>query len=403
MTERNSEDFNVDELLNSLFPPKLIELFERRILQLGITPTYALDILDIEYRALQGILHGTSKRVDVINFIKLGSFLQIPKEKVIALYFNALEANLPIGSAVSSETIDYINQNFDLATLFRAGFISSITDYKHIEGKIIEHLGLKTIFDYKLPSEGVAFSSGKRKPKDLFTRGFWISSALEAFKKLSNPYPYDQNELMEYFPEIREQSIDVEHGLMRVISALYKLGITVFYQSTLPALHLKGATLCVNNKPCIVLTDYKGFYTTLWHTLCHEISHVLFDFQEIRKNIFHISDEGADGLPLSEKERQADEFAREFLFPKDLLIKVKPHINNKKFIADFAERNQVHQSFIYTYYAWEFDKSDAKAWAKAKSTNPDFDIFIEKVQNPWTDSKSTRAHVKHLKESNIYN
>ena len=53
MPKNSDNNFNVDSLLSGLFPrEELNDLFEKRIKELEITPTNALEILDIEYRAL---------------------------------------------------------------------------------------------------------------------------------------------------------------------------------------------------------------------------------------------------------------------------------------------------------------------------------------------------------------
>lgn len=400
---KKKRDFNVDDLLGSLFPAdKLIDLFDRRLNELNIKPTTALEILEIEYRALQGILNGTSKRVDMINFLKLASFLKIPREKVISLYFNEIERNFPESMGFSENKIEFINQHFDLATLKKAGFIQSITDYKHIEERIKEHFGFKTVFEYKLPSKEVAFSAGVRQPKNLFTRLFWLNAAVDAFEEFENPYPYSQKALMAYFPEIRWHSTDVERGLTSVIGDLYKLGVTVIYQSTLPSLHLRGATMEVNDKPCIVITDYRGFYTTLWHALCHELSHVLFDFNEIKEHTYHISEDNEEDLSVAHKEKEADEFARGYLFAKEKLAKAKAHITNRRYIINMAAEYQIHPSFIYTYYAYDYGHIDDKAWIRAKQFNPPFEELISKMENPWTTPKPIKEHVQKLKELHIY-
>jgi HTH-type transcriptional regulator/antitoxin HigA len=400
---KENNKFNVDELLGDLFSEvSLNKLFEDRIKELKMTPTHALEILGIEYRALQGTLNGNTPRVDMRNFIKLSSFLKVSKEEVIRLYYKALQDNFPEVKENSAKKRDFIDANFDLACLRRIGFIESISDYAEIENKINRHFGLKTIFEYKLPNQEIAFSSGVRKVKNIFSKGFWLRSAIDAFEKFNNPYQYKKSRLMEYFPEIRWQSTDVANGLTNVISDLYRLGVTVIYQSPIPSLHLKGATMIVNDKPCVVFTNYQGFYSTLWLTLCHELSHVLFDLEEIKRFKYHLSDDN-DELPVQDKEAAADRFASEFLLSGEKLEQVKPHINNRRFIKEFASRHQIHDSFIYSFYAFHYDKTNPKAWVKAKTFNPSFEGFISKVENPWDRSQSIEQHVEELKNSNIYN
>lgn len=399
----SEKHFNVDELLNNIFKKEnLVNIFEDRVNELGIAPTNALEIMDIEYRPLQHILNGTSPRVDARNFIKLANFLNLRVEHVINLFYKALESNFPELHEFPKDKIDFINKNFDLATLKRIGFIKDIANYGHIEESILRYFGYKSIFEFKLPGQDVAFSAGVRPPKSILSKGFWVKSAIETFEILSNPYEYNRKALMTYVPEIRWQSTNVENGLKNVVNDLFRLGVTVLYQKSVPSLHLKGATIIVSGKPCIVLTDYMGFYTTLWHTLCHELSHVLFDLEEIRKSKYHISEENCEELPIKEKEEAADYFAREFLFSKDKLDFIKPHINNKKFVAEFAIRNQIHESFIYTYYAYEFGNLDPRAWARAKVKNPSFTSILESIENPWDNFSPIDVHIESLKNNGIY-
>ena len=403
MDKKNSDDFNVDALLKGLFHnERLNDLFEKRIKELNLLPTNALEILDIEYRALQGILNGTNKRVDYTNFTKLASFLKISRERVISLYFDELEKNFPEKAPYPQNKIDFINKNFDLATLRKAGFIKSITDYKEIENRINQRFGFKSIFEYKPIKRGIAFSAGVIKPKNEQTRELWIENVIEAFEELANPYEYDRQKLIKYIPSIRWQCTNVEHGLRYVISDLYKLGVSVLYQSPLSTLHLRGATLVVNEKPCVVLTDYKGFYPTLWFALMHEISHVLFDLEEIKANTYHISDEEPEDLHLIEKENQANGFAREYLFSKEKSAVARAHINNKNYILNIAEQNHVDASFIYVFYAFDTGKDDLKAWQKAQKSNPDFTELIAPLDLKWTDNKSISEHIQLLKNSKIY-
>lgn len=404
MSKENKNDFG-EETINRLFPSEdLSVFFEKRINELNITPTNALEIIDIEYRSLQGILKGTNKRVDYTNFIKLANFLKISKEKVFDLYLKALEKNFPIDSnPFPQNKIDFINKNFDLVTLKKAKFIENITNYEQIEKRINERFGFKTIFEYKLPSDEIAFSAGLIKPKNPLTRGIWINEAETAFVEINNPYEYNREGLIKYFPEIRWHSTNVEQGLLYVIKALYKLGITVIYQTSFESLHLRGATMKINNKPCIVLTDYRGFYSTLFFALCHELSHVLFDLDELKH--VHVSEDEPHDLIESEKENEANNFSREYLFSKDKLKEVKAHLNNSGFIKTFAELNQVHESFIYTFHAFDSKKDDRNAWARARRHNPPFEKLIEQIKNPWENGgKSIENHIRFLREEcNLYN
>ncbi|HMK06291.1 MAG TPA: ImmA/IrrE family metallo-endopeptidase [Flavobacterium sp.] len=410
MNNNNNDDY-VDDLLKNLLkevqPPQketLKDLFDRRLLELKISQANVLVLLKMEIRTLHGILEGTQKRVDYTNLIKVANFLQLPKEIMIQLYIESLEKNFSNETVSSPKKIEFIKENFDLTTLRKAEFIDSITDFDQIERKITSFFGLNEIFDYKQPSADVAFSAGLVKPKNGLTRSMWVKSAGDYLEGLNNPYEYNRKALVDYFPHIRWHSTDVELGLTNIIRDLYKLGVTVVYQLPFSSLHLRGATFSVNDKPCIALSNYRGFYPTLWFALIHELFHVIFDWEEIRRNQYHLSDEETDELTVRAKENEADAFAREYLFSKEKTAKIRPYLNNQEYVNEFALNNHVHPSFVYVFNAYDTGNKDRMAWARAKRHNPiEMQALLNPMSNPWNNPKPISEFVKSIKiKSNLY-
>lgn len=405
MKQENGKFQDINSLLNNILEvqkPGLKELFDKKILDLKITATNALEVLNIQHRTLKGILEGTQKVIDVTNLIKIANFLQYPKEEVIKMYIDSLERNYS-NTIISPEKILFIQGNFDLAALKKAGFIDSITDFEKIESKVISFLGLKSIYEYKKPDIKPAFSAGLVKPKNELTRSFWIRSAITYFEDLENPNDYNRQALIEYFPNIRWHSTNVEYGLLTIIKDLFKLGITIIYQSPLPSLHLRGATFAINDKPCIVLTNYVGFYGTLWFALIHELFHVLFDWDEIRGNLYHLSDDEDNELLVQEKENEANNFAREYLFPQEKMNQIKNKLDNPLFVSEYARNNHVHPSIIYVFNAFNSSKTNRMPWARARKNEPkEMSKCIGHLENPWNNSLSIHDDVKKRKLE-IYN
>lgn len=393
--------FNVDGLIGDLFDlDTLKNVFDSRLIELKIAPTTASDILDIDYRAMLNIINGTKKIADYTNLIKIASFLQISTAEVVRLYVKALEKNFPEQSSISPEEVKFIQDNFDLAALKKAGFIKSITDFPEINMKLTQALGLRSILDYVKPSGDVAFSSGAKKPKNENNRLQWIAFARETFEEINNPHDYNRQALTEYFPKIRWHCTNVELGLPSVIKDLYKMGVTVIYQEALPALHLRGATFAVYDKPCVVLTNYRGFYPTLFFALIHELFHVLFDWEEIKANGYHLTDDDEKELSVKAKEDEADEFAREYLFSKEKTQFIKPHLNNNpEFVEKFTLENHVHPSFAYVFNAFDLGKTHRWAWALANTYNPKNELYnlLEELRNPWEGLQPVKEHAKYLK------
>jgi HTH-type transcriptional regulator/antitoxin HigA len=407
----NTEGFSLDQLINDLYKPlansekvTLNSLFEKRLDELDITKTDAQRIINIEYRTLNGILSGSQKRVDFFILLKLAGFLKISKQDIATLYLEAMEQSFPDAGILLSDKIEFIKTTFDLATLKKVGFIKSITDFEEIEHNICELFELKDIFDYKSPSVDVAFSSGSVQPKNVQNRAIWLMQAEETIKALKNPYEYNRNLLIKYFSKIRWHSTDVNHGLVNVIKDLYKLGITVVWQASLPAIHLRGATIPVNGKPCIVLTNYRGFYPTIWFALLHELYHVIFDWEEIKLGQYHFSEEESERqLSVREKEQEADNFAREYLFSNQKLNHIQAYIDDDNYIDSFAKSNHVHKSFIYVFHAFSVSKNQDKfAWPRAQKYNPDITGLLKDLENSWESYKPISQFIKPLKLK-IYN
>lgn len=404
----NDEQFYIDNLLDELFDNNelldnsLKGLFDRRLSQLGISQTTSLKILSIESRTLKGILDGTLKLVDFTALIKLSNFLQVPQKKIISLFLSELEKNFPESFPFPSNKIEFINKNFDLASLKKSGIINSITDYYEIDTKLSSFLGIKNIFEYQPSIANVAFSSGAIKPKNNLNRSVWLKRAKDIIHELDNPYHYDRDRLIDFFGEIRWHSTNVELGLTNVSQALYNMGVTVIFQTSLPTIHLRGATVAINDKPAIILTNYRGFYPTLWFTLIHELFHVLFDWEEIKKNKEHISEESTDVLSDLERENEADEFACDYLFSKDKIHQSSAFINNSALVNEYAKNNHVHPSFVYLFHAKDKGEKNRFAWNLVHKYNPDITPIIKTFDN-WIEEnpKTISEVVKHLK-TNIY-
>lgn len=401
----NDKFKEIDELLGGLLPSTpLQELFERKLLDLGMAETAVRTMLGIGYKPLKRILAGTEKTVDLTLLFKLSDFLQMDKDLVVRLYIESLEKNLP-APAISPDKIKFIKENFDLVALKKARFINGITNFKEIEKRLIGRLGLKSILEYRRPTMDIAFSSGKFKPEKHLTRAFWISSAISVFREIDNTNEYSRDRLIKFFPQIKWHSINEERGLLDVMRQLHKIGVTVVYQPSLPGLQLRGATFVVGNKPCIVLTNYMGFYPTLWFALIHELYHVLYDLDEIRESRYHMTDDSNDQLSVLAREEMADNFAREYLFSKEKMEYLRPYFSDANFVYRFAIDNHVHPSIVYAIKAFQSSKLDQrKAWQRVRKhySEANFKSLADTLGVGWTDDRPIEL-VLNEQLATIYN
>lgn len=392
---------NIDAFLDNLLASKratLQGLFDQKLAELQMLPTEAYKLMGLQSRTAKGILTGSQTVVDMRNIVKLANFLQIPKEQAFELYLKVVSPQLPTGGT-SAEEILFIKKNFNLAALRKAGLIDNMTDFDHIKQRIMGRLGLRTIREYKPPTIDVAFSEGVARPDTNQIRAFWIMTAQATLSEINNPNLYDREALMRLFGRLGWYSTNVSRGLMEVSKLLFQVGVTVIYQPPLPTLQLRGATFSHNRKPCIVLTDYRGFYATLWWALIHELFHVLFDWEEIQENRYHLTDDANKQLSVQEREEQADNFAREYLFSKAKSAQIRPYINDEAYVRRFADEHHVHPSIIYVFNAFDASPTNKSAWPRAKHFSPSLDDCHKPVAMEWKDIRTVDVAVPELATS----
>ena len=339
------------ELLGNSAAPTLRSLVEQKKTELGITSDLQLSkVVGIDKSTLERILNGDNKKVDLFSMVKLDEFFGIGIAKLVQIYVSSLKPEF-VGELERARNASYIIRRFDLPGLKRAQIIPNTTDFVAIENRLTSFFGLESILDYDREVGAVLFSRTNAKSDDKM-REFWVRSAHLQFERIDNPNPYDEAALKSLIPKIRPFTREEDTGLLKVIRALYRVGVTVIVQSYLSKTQVRGGTFAVKNKPCIVLTDYNKTYPTLWFALMHELYHVLYDLEAIRQWKYHLTGDTEPNFLLF-NEDDADYFGRELLFPKKNLDFIKPLINSPASVATYAQTNRVHPGIIYAFYCYE--------------------------------------------------
>jgi hypothetical protein len=350
---------------------RLDEIFGKQLVKLGITKHQASKILDIDPKTLDSVILGEAKKIDFITIQKLSYFLDISADTLISTYMDLVN-NTHDESIMQAKKRSFLITHFNLPSLKKIGFIDSINDFEEIEKRVNTFFGYNDVFEHKNHKLNAAFSSTNRQTNSENLM-FWYAAARQSLAKTPNPFKYDREKLKSYFPEIRWHSMNVQRGLVSVANSLYKLGVTlIIIPKFTPDFHFRGATLDYNGTPCIVLTKYTKFYATMWFALIHELFHVLYDWDKIMGTGYHLSEEDRSEDP---NEKDADKFARQYLFPDEKMNMVKNRIHDAGFIVEYAERNHVHPSLIYTFYCWDFggDRTYAQFY---KYMTPDFSTVL---------------------------
>ena len=339
-------------LLDSVKPKNFRELVEQKKIELNIGSDNELSkMVSIPYNTLSRLVDGETKKADMFSVLKISQFLGIAQDDMIQVFAASLTPE-SIGELEIAAKSNYILRNFNLDTLRKIGFIKKTDDFRAIDKRITTFFCLPSIYLYSqdiLPP--MVFSKIKRYSNDEMLL-LWKMGAYAQFEKLSNNNEYDKDALLALIPKIRAFTQYEESGLLMVIRALYKIGITVIVQQYISQTSVRGASLIVDGKPCIVITDFMKNYATLWFTLLHELCHILFDYDGLVSWSVHCSGEQALAQDLFNEER-ANDFAHERLFPKNKLDYIKPMIKNPSLVNQYAEKNKVHPGIIYSFYCYD--------------------------------------------------
>lgn len=394
------KESSIDDLLKSIFSDDesfdIRNEFEQKLTDYNVSKTKALRLLNIDKDVFEQIISGTAKQPNLIHVVKIAEFLEINIDKFIQIVLNKQSKN-NIGSIDKARKATFLLKNFDVKTLTKLCFFDKNYETDELVDKVLTFFGYSSIQEYEDELVEPLYSKTKRNFSDKM-KDFWIKSAYQTFRIIDNPNEYDRGRLKDLIVKVKPYSQDVEEGLYTVCKALYNIGVTVIFQDYLSTTQVRGGTFVVNGKPCIVLTDFNKKYPTIWFTLLHELHHVLFDFDLIESNSFHLT--GDDDLFLIED--KANSFARDFFMAEDKFHYIKKYINNPFLVSKFAEQNEIHVSIVYSFYTWYQEKLYEKNYHAAfRNFYPNYKEALSKLSPiSWDDIsiKETSERIKSILE-----
>ncbi len=398
----NKSSTQIDALLQKAFQGSvsdLKELFDQKLKSYNLNQRQALKLLDIDHTSFTPILSGDSKQPNLITILKIASFLELDISDILP----AILSTQPAGNLAKLDKVNkvsFLAKNFDLDRLHKVDFLEKKDDTDDIVNRIVSFFGFDNVIEYKEYGnvvEKILFSRTKRA----FTtrmRDFSVIAAYRLFELINNPNDYDRKGLVDLIPKIKPYCQDVDNGLLTVCMALYKHGITVAFQKSLPTSQYRGGTFFVHGKPCIILTDLNKNYPTIWFALLHELYHVLYDEDELRKSNYHLT--GEPSLFLVD-ETGANNFARDFFFDETMYEYIKPYIHNSTIVNRFAREKAIERSFVYSFFIRYMEELEGKNYHAAfKEYFPDINRATSKL-NPmiWSDQKSIKETVALIKST----
>lgn len=394
----NLYSMNIESLLDSIFSPpdssnkeyNVNEIFEQKLSEYNLSRTRALKLLNIDKYVFEEILNGTAKQPNLIHIVKIAEFLGFEVNDFISIVLkNQSPEN--ISAIDSARKATFLVKNFDVKALTKLGFFERNYTTDELVDKVLSYFGYSTISEFEEQLDEPLYSRVKKNHSDKM-KDFWIKSAYQTFKVIDNPNDYNRERLKDLIVKVKPYSQDVANGLFTVCRALYNVGVTVIFQDYLSTTQVRGATFIIKDKPYIVITDFNKTYPTLWFTLLHELNHVLFDFETIQTNSYHLSDDN----DLFLIEDQANTFARNFFLAEDRFHYIKKYINNSYIVSKFANDIEVHPSIVYSFFTWYQKELYNKNYHGAfKQYYPDYREAITKLSPiTWNEESIKEASEK---------
>ena len=183
------------------------------------------------------------------------------------------------------------------------------------------------------------------KPKNIINAQIWVQTALNFAKKLE-VNKFDADKLRKSLPAIRDLTVEQPNEFLPKLERIF-LGCGVSFV-LLPHLKNSGVNGAVKwygqGHVLLAINDRRCFSDVFWFSLFHEIGHVL---QQKVKKVFISSDIKDMGTVDTVLERDADEFAQNYLVPKkeyDKLIKSK-FISDDQ-IVEFSGKIGIHPGIV---------------------------------------------------------
>lgn len=255
---------------------------------------------------------------------------------VPARFWNNLERNYQEGKAEIQQA-DRLEEDLEwlkeipVRTLVQRGFIEPEKDKVQRLKSVLAFFGVANVDSWlkiwDLPE--AAFRRRKSTQLHLGLVATWLRMGELAAESISCK-PYNAERFRESLRQARSLTLMPLKWQEKLVELCSDAGVAVVFVPEIPRAGISGATRWLSKDRALIQLSlmYKND-ASLWFTVFHEAGHVLLHG---KKEVFL---EGADHSEDA-KEREADEFTRNFLIPRNR-AKELPHLKSRPAIQEFAK------------------------------------------------------------------
>jgi HTH-type transcriptional regulator/antitoxin HigA len=188
----------------------------------------------------------------------------------------------------------------------------------------------------------ILFRRTRDEQSDVAAISAWLRLGEIEAEKLDCP-KYSQPKFEKAVREIRTLTVlPPEKFEPKMQQFCREAGVVLVLVPSIKRSHVSGVARWLNpHKALIQLSLYGKTNDRFWFNFFHEAAHILLHDKE---NIFLDEWDGGESL-ASELEREANQWAREFLIPLQYEREL-PQLKSKADVVDFAERISIHPAIV---------------------------------------------------------
>lgn len=278
---------------------------------------------------------------------KLSVMLGTSPEVWLNLQSSYDEKIIEVETAKDFEAQKTIARMIDYSYFVKVAHLPATRDIREKIGNLCRYLMIANLQILTQPDFLVNFRTGisNADEKNLINARAWIQTAMN-FAKAVPTEKFNADKLKSCLPEIRGMTVKrPEEFLPRMREIFASCGVAFVLLPSLKNAGINGAVKWVNDERVVLAMNNRGLDADkFWFSLFHEIKHVL---QQKLKTIF-ISSSTKELMELDNTlEKEADEFASNYLIPKEQMKRFAPdrYTTDEEIVA-FAREIGIHPGIV---------------------------------------------------------
>lgn len=213
-------------------------------------------------------------------------------------------------------------------------------------GEMLSFFGVASPAQWQSQYEGLSlcFRRSREDQADVGAITAWLRMGERIAERLDGPR-YDETAFRQALVRLRALTrLPPQAFLPQVQRLMQEAGVAFVLVPALPRAHVSGVARWLQpHRPLIQLSMYGKLNDRFWFSLFHEAAHILLHSQQ-KKSVF--LDEQGRSASTSPQEREADEWAREFLIPADQAARLPALPRSRSAVQAFAKELDLHAGIV---------------------------------------------------------